>query len=726
MAEPHRTPAPRQLPYAVPDFTGRVRERQEVARVLSGHDGTPAPVVAVTGMGGVGKTTLAVRCAHDAAAAYPDGQLYADLGVAGDGPGDSAIVLVSFLRALGQPDERIPHDQDARVALYRALTAERRLLVVLDNAHDAAQVLPLLPGAPSCAVLVTSRADLADAPVTHRVPLTALPAEDALDMLLRVSGRDAEKDAAALRRIATACGHLPLAVRIAGAQLAARPAWEPEQFARLLLDPARRLEHLQAGEASLEAVFALAHERLPAQAREALCLLSLTTTGTVDHLAAAALLDRPDSAVGGTLRELADAGLLERSAWQQYRFHGLVRLFARKQEPAQLSPGTRDGALSRLLDFYLAGTERAYPLILPGHSVPPLLSSAGPTRPSAGQGGGPVGPAGAGPHLADADGALAWGAGVVGDALAVLRLTAASHTARAACLLLRLDVFLENVHRWREVLPVAGALVDAARNNGDTACEGRARYALGHALAEVGRMAEAEDQIERAAALCERSGDRLTLAYAQNVRGYLTYARQDARAGRESLEAAVRTAEGLDEDSWALVAIIQGNLVQVRAGMGDVDEELLRTAERQVELNRAKGHTHNEAWALNRLGQVLHLLGEHDRALSAFRPVLDLLRESEHHQAVARTHTGMAQAYLALGRLTEAAHHARVAVALCREHRHRRPLVSALCVLGDVAQRRGRRAQARAAWREAGDLAARAGVSDPRLEARLATEPPPR
>ncbi|GAA2433609.1 hypothetical protein GCM10010421_23280 [Streptomyces glaucus] len=300
---------------------------------------------------------------------------------------------------------------------------------------------------------------------------------------------------------------------------------------------------------------------------------------------------------------------------------------------------------------------------------------------------------GAGPLPTDADDALAWGAGIIGAALAVLRLTAASRS---------------------------------VRSDGDTACEGRARYALGHALAEVGRMAEAEDQIDRAAALCERSGGRLTSAYAQNVRGYLTYARQDARASRESLERAVRTADGLDEDSWALVAIIQGNLIQVRAGMGDVDDALLHTAERQVELNRAKGHTHNEAWALDRLGQVPHLLGEHDKALSAFRPVLALLRGAEHHQAVARRHTGMAEAYLARGSLAEAARHARVAVELCREHRHRRPLISALCVLGDVIQRSGRRGETLAVWREASDLAARAGVSDPQVEARLATAHPSR
>ncbi|MFE6523237.1 ATP-binding protein [Streptomyces sp. NPDC057794] len=726
MAESRRAPTPRQLPYAVPDFTGRAAERRDVAQALSGRDGTLMPVVAVTGMGGVGKTALAVRCAHDVAAAHPDGQLYADLAGAGDAPADSALVLVAFLRALGRPDERIPHDLEGRVALYRSLTAERRLLVVLDNARDAEQVLPLLPRSASCAVLLTSRAELDGAPVTHRVPLTALTPQDALGMLVRVSGRDAEQDAAALRRVAAACGHLPLAVRIAGAQLASRPGWDAERFAGLLREPSRRLEHLHAGEASLQAVFALAHDQLPTHAQESLGLLSLTVTGTVDHLAAAALLGLPEDAVHGTLRLLADAGLLERSAWRQYRIHDLVRLFARQRERAQPAAGARDAALRRLLDHYLAGTERAYPLILPGHSVPPLLSSAALAGPGPRHTGGPGGPVPAGPHLTDAEQALAWGTSIIGDALAVLRLTAASHLVRAACLLLRLDIFLENVHRWRDVLPVAEALVDAALSAGDGACEGRARYALGHALAEVGRMAEAEDQIDRAAALCERGGDRLTLAYAQNVRGYLTYAWQDARASRESLERAVRTADGLDEDSWALVAIIQGNLIQVRAGMGEVDEELLRTAERQVELNRAKGHTHNEAWALNRLGQVLCLLGEHDRALSAYRRVLDLLRGSEEHQAVARTHTGMAEAHLARGNLPEAGRHARTAVESCREHGHRRPLISALCVLGDVALRRGRPAEARAVWREAGDLAARTGVSDPQVEARLATAHPPR
>lgn len=721
----HRS-VPRQLPYAVPDFTGRARERAQAREVLSGPGHALMPIVAVTGMGGVGKTALAVRCAHDVVVRYPDGQLYADLAGGGDVSADSGLVLVSFLRALGRPDERIPHDHDGRVALYRALTAHRRLLVVLDNARDAAQVLPLLPTAATCAVLITSRAGLGDVPATHRIALTTLRPDEAVDMLLRVSGRAEAPDgpgATDLSGIAAACGHLPLALRIVGSQLAARPGWEPAQLARQLQEPARRLGHLKAGEASLQAVFSLAYGRLSAAARRALHLLSLTTTGIVDPWAAAALLDRRAEDIDGILRDLADAGLLERPAPQRYRIHDLVRLFARSQRPAQMSREDRDAALGRLLDFYLAGTAQAYPHVLPGHSVPSLLSSADSARdtpgPSDGPGHGPAVPRSAGPRLADAGDALAWGSDVTDDALAALLLTASSHTVRAACLLLRLDVFLENVHRWQEVILVAEALVDAAVAQADPACEGRARYALGHALAETGHTTEAEEQINLAADLCGHSGDRLTLAYAQNVRGYLTFARQDARGSRESLEEAVRTAAGLDEDSWALVSVIEGNLIQVRVGSGDVDEDLLRAAERQVELNRAEGHTHNEAWACNRLGQVLHLLGRDDRALAAYSRVLVLLRDAEHHQAVARTHTGMAQAHLVRGSLDDAADHARTAVRLCREHGHRRPLIAALRVQGDVDDRLGRPAQARDAWREASGLASRMGLAEPELEARL-------
>ncbi|SOD46070.1 DNA-binding transcriptional activator of the SARP family [Streptomyces sp. Ag82_G6-1] len=329
--EPATVPVrPAQLPATVPDFTGRSGFVRELGDILASAEGRVMAVSALAGIGGVGKTTLAVHVAHRARAAFPDGQLYVDLQGAGARVAEPETVLGSFLRALGTADSAIPDSLEERAALYRSVLAGRRVLVLLDNARDAAQVRPLLPGTDGCAALVTSRVRMLDLAGAHLIDLDVMSPDEALALFTKIVGEErvASERKAALDVVA-ACGFLPLAIRIAASRLAARRTWTVSVLAAKLADERRRLDELQAGDLAVKATFELGYGQLePAQAR-AFRLLGLADGPDISLAAAAAVLDLPAEDTEDLLESLVDTSLLESAAPGRYRFHDLVRLYAR-------------------------------------------------------------------------------------------------------------------------------------------------------------------------------------------------------------------------------------------------------------------------------------------------------------------------------------------------------------------------------------------------------------
>lgn len=234
---------PAQLPSTVPDFTGRTALVRELGDHLAAAEG----VTAVSGIGGVGKTTLAIHVAHQARRYFPDGQLYVDLQGAGSRPAEPRTVLGAFLRALGVPDSAVPDSLDERAALYRSTLDGRRVLVLLDNAHDTAQIRPLLPGTAGCAALVTSRVRMVDLVGAHLVDLDVMSPEEAFEHFTRIVGRErVDSERSEARYVIAACGFLPLAIRIAASRVAARRTWSIARLAALLADETGRLAQLQA------------------------------------------------------------------------------------------------------------------------------------------------------------------------------------------------------------------------------------------------------------------------------------------------------------------------------------------------------------------------------------------------------------------------------------------------------------------------------------------------
>jgi DNA-binding SARP family transcriptional activator/tetratricopeptide (TPR) repeat protein len=353
---------PRQLPPDIQDFTGRESALQRLqARVRDRGRGSTAVVITATvGKAGVGKTTLAVHAAHQLRRLFPDGQLHVNLrGVEAQALAP-AEVLDGFLRALGVDGHAIPEDVDERARLYRSLLADRRTLVLLDNAADAAQVRPLLPAGAGNTVLITSRARLAGLAAAEVVDLDVLSPGQAVELLAKIvgPGRVAGEPEAA-QTIVALCGYLPLALRIAGARLAAKPHWRLQRLADRLGAQQRRLDELATGDLEVRASVALSYQGLGATERRAFRLLGLLEVPDFAPWMLAALLEVPAAQAEDILERLADAQLLdtvgEDPAGQlRYRFHDLLRLYARERLAEEDTPATCDAALERTLQTYFA------------------------------------------------------------------------------------------------------------------------------------------------------------------------------------------------------------------------------------------------------------------------------------------------------------------------------------------------------------------------------------
>ncbi|MGH3825300.1 MAG: ATP-binding protein, partial [Pseudonocardiaceae bacterium] len=357
--------APAQLPADVTDFTGRKTQLATLTHLTAAANRSATVLVAITGKAGVGKTTLAVHAAHRLRAQYPDGQLFVNLRGTEASPLPATDVLARFLRSLGVDGAAIPDDAEERAALYRSRLADRRLLILLDDAACEAQLRPLLPGSPGCAVLVTSRARLAGLGGARVVDLDVLEPDQAVELLARVAGpQRVAAEPAAAREIVRLCGFLPLAVRVAGARLGARPHWPLSRLEADLTDDHARLDTLRLGDLQVRASFALSYESLDAMARRAFRLLGLLEIRDFAPWVTAALLDVPQTRAEELMDTLVDQHLLEVAGHDatgrlRYRFHDLLRVYAREVVAAQEPEASRRAALDRTFGGWLALAEEA-------------------------------------------------------------------------------------------------------------------------------------------------------------------------------------------------------------------------------------------------------------------------------------------------------------------------------------------------------------------------------
>lgn len=494
---------PEQLPRAPRGFTGRGAELAALDRAVVG---VVAPLCLITGPAGVGKSAFAVHWAYERRASFPDGRLFADLRGFSDTPApDTAAVLREFLLSLGVPALRIPEAADARGALFRSLTAGRRLLVVLDNARSSEQVRPLLPGGDLCATVVTSRdrlSGLIASDAARPVPLGHLPAADSAALLATVLGeaRVAAEPAAA-ERLAGLCDGLPLALRVTAARLAERPQWTLGAMVGELADEQVRLTLLDVEDVGVSAALRLTVQQLPESAARMFRALGLHTGSDLDRFAAGALAGTSPAHASADLDRLAAAHLLAEAVPGRWTPHDLVRLYAR-----HVAPEADPEGLPRLLDHYLftglAADAAAEPGSQPCYSLP-----ADARRPAATR------------EFEDRAAALDW---YVAERPALEGAVAA-----AAALGLHDRAWRLALVQWPLMLmrigdgwtPLLEAGLASAEQEGDLDAQSRTRALLGWVLHEEGRDAEALVHLEKAPILAARAGDVISEAIA-----YVNYA----------------------------------------------------------------------------------------------------------------------------------------------------------------------------------------------------------
>jgi DNA-binding SARP family transcriptional activator len=378
-----RQALPRQLPADIPDFTGRDDDVERMTELLSAadDDSRTARLVAISGCGGIGKTALAVHGAHMVSGHFPDGQLYVNLLGATTRPAATGSVLAAFLRALGVADAAIPACDDEKGAAYRTALASRRVLIVLDDARDAAQVRPLLPGAGSSSVIVTSRRRLAGLSGARMFALDVLSGSAAMRLFARIVGtKRVRAEPGATDGLVELCGGLPLAIRIAAARLAANPGWMIAAFRQRLVSSGddTALDEFTAGDLALRSCFDLSYQSLPRDpdgAARTFRLLGLAGIPVFGPVAVAALTSEPEGAAAAALDALADVRLVECPAPDKYRLHDLIRLYAAERAADEEPPGERNAAMRRLLEWYLRMADGAARAIDPFRRWPPGSSA---------------------------------------------------------------------------------------------------------------------------------------------------------------------------------------------------------------------------------------------------------------------------------------------------------------------------------------------------------------
>jgi DNA-binding SARP family transcriptional activator len=504
-AEPVGLPvtSPAQLPADIGDFTGRDPQVQHLCDMLTSEVDSGSPgavrVAVIAGAGGLGKTTLAVHAAHRARASFPDGQLYVDLLGASAQSAAPGEVLARFLRDLGVPGEKVPVGDEERAAMYRTRLTDRRVLILLDNAKDAAQVRPLLPGSATCAVLVTTRNRAPDLARTRFVDLNVLADDEALALFSRIVGDDrpeAEPDATA--EVLVAGAGLPLAIRICAARIAARRQWKIATLANRLRDERRRLDELHAGDLEVRASFQVSYDSLrpgrhgidPARAFR---LLGLWQGTTISLSAATALIGEAEGDVADALETLVDANLLESPAPDWYRYHDLLRFYAGERAREEETQQARDEAISRLLRWYLDTADSAAQVIAP-HRYRVLPDGAADAAPL---------------PLATVSDALGWYDSERANVITAARQASALGMHDVAWRLpATLFPLFNRRHNFADCITASRIAVDSARAAGHRQGEAWALQNLGVALAKI-RDEEAITDLERALAIRREIGDRI-------------------------------------------------------------------------------------------------------------------------------------------------------------------------------------------------------------------------
>jgi DNA-binding SARP family transcriptional activator/uncharacterized protein HemY len=727
-------PVPCQLPADVRDFTGREETVAALLRLLEQDGSRHASALVVgciTGPAGVGKTALAVHVAHQLRPSFPDGQLHVNLRGAEAQALDPAEVLAGFLRALGLEGVVIADSLEERVRQYRSRLADRRVLVVLDNAASEAQVRPLLPGGGGCAALVTSRARLGGLEAAHPLALEVLEPDQAVALLGKVAGParvTAEPEAA--QAIVLLCGLLPLAVRIAGARLAGRPAWRLALLAERLGDERRRLDELATGDLAVRASVALSYHGCSAAERQLFCLLGMLAAPSVPAWVAASLLDTDVAAAEGLLERLVDAQLVEADGQDQagqlrYRLHDLLRVYARERLQAEEPAPAKQASLRRVLQAALALAERADALLVPSglyrYSGDPTFRPAT-DHPTA--------------AVVERDPAAWLEAERANLVAAVEQACQAGLWEPSWRLADALAGFFQLHSHWNDWQQTHTLALAAARQAGDRNAEARVQVGLADLYLERNHSDDARRCLHQSLAAFRETDDRRG-----ELQSLLNLGGIDTNQGRfddaiPRLQESLAGFQELGLHSWealalfylgdvhrqqgrldAAIACLSRSLTLVRAvadrsweaailrRLGLVDsargrfQAAVAYLQRSLMLVRAVGERPGEAYVLQTLGELYRRQGRFDAAVGCLRQSLALVHSISDCGVEAWTLHSLGNLHREQGRLQDAAGCLEASLAAFRDLGYRHWEARALDSLGLLLAAKGDRAAACSVWR---------------------------
>jgi DNA-binding SARP family transcriptional activator len=619
---PEAAPVPAQLPAAIGDFTGRDAAVKHLADSLTTESGRPFPgtvvITAVTGAGGIGKTTLAVHVAHQIAADFPDGQLYVNLRGTAAQPVAASAVLARLLRDLGADPATIPAGDEERAARYRSLVAGRRLLLLLDDAHDTRQVMPLVPGTPGCAVLVTSRGRLPDLTASARLGLDVLTEHEARQLFSRIIGLErAAAEPQAVGAVLRACSGLPLAVRIAGARLASRRSWTVRTLAERLTSERDRLDELSVGGLAVRASFqvsyqSLAESTIPADAglTQAFRLLGVAQQPDLSLPAAAALLGRPIREAERVLERLVDTNLVETVTPGRYRLHDLLRIFAVERAEAEETAHDQASAIRRLLAWHVRTSDNGRHHLLAGPG-PLTDDTSAPTAPTA-------------LTFTGNQQALDWYHAQGPGFLPAVRL-AVDHALPELGwrLAATLWSFYRITRNWSEWIATYRIGLDCALELGDLRAQALLLNGLAAACVDLKRHEQAMGYCTRALAIRRELGDMAGQASSMNNLGICLHGLGRPAEGIAAFEESLRLYRAAgDLNGCGSAANNLGNAHMSR-GRYDLAEKYLRQC---IALCHATGNERLETLSLANLGEASQKLGRPDEAIRFGHEAVTLAR----------------------------------------------------------------------------------------------------
>lgn len=682
-------PVPRQLPAGVGHFTGRQTQLAMLTDVLHDGDCSAGGTVVIAGMAGIGKTTLAVHWAHQVATDFPDGQMFVNL--RGFDPAATPVlpadVIRVFLDALGLPADQLPPTEEAQLGLYRSLLVGRRMLIVLDNARDEAQVRPLLPGSPTCRVVVTSRHQLLGLTAleaAHPVTLDLLTDRESRQLLrYRLDDDRVTADPDATAHIVVSCSRLPLALCLVAARATARPDLPLAHIASDLRRRPGLTAFAGSGDpmADIRAVFSWSYRQLDVDTARVFRLAGLHPGPELDLFAVAALaattLDRAEHILG----VLARASLIHPARPGRFGMHDLMRDYAGELTADEDGEQARRAALTRLFDVYLATASAAMDIAFPAERhrrprIPP-----------------PVTPL---PSFAGQQPALAWLAEELTGLVAIAGHAAEDGWPRHATWLSdTLFRYLDTAGQAAAARQIHGCALHAARQLDDPGAEANALICLGHVDGQQGRHHEAAEQFTRALALHQDADNVDGQARALNYLGLVRFRQGRPSEAARHLDEAValfravgertgeayalsnlgvfsrrqgrhRQATDLQEQALAVFRDIRDRhgeaAVLDRLGLLELSQgHCLRAgelSEQALAIYRELGDRYGEATALARLGMVAHQQTDHDQAGDLLRQALVRYRELSDNSGQAETLNGLGEVLSATRRWPEAlAHH---------------------------------------------------------------------